>query len=496
MAFETQTINIKTKKTLAKSEFSVETKVNIDADKPCKRVLSIFAVAEVSAFEQVDTDLSVSGRSQINVLYVDENGTLESVSGFADWQTTTKVAGENLRANCAVKEYYIESVDATGLTISLLHNLTVDGTTTDSFLALSETSEGYVSDVVSTKVEQICGLASGKFIVTDNIEMPAAQKILSVDGFAQVKEVASDIDKVTIDGSVDIKILYQTADGIAAQNKTIDFRQEVECMGALSNSVAAATLSQNSITATLELGDKNNLVLALGYTAFVEAYKTVEISCIADLYSLNKNLNTTTVCMDYSSFEAAKNFADTIVCTTNLENTNVDEVVSLINPTVDVAQCRLENHQAFFDGVVHAKLIYKNNQLEEYESMDISCPFVFKMDTELVGQISAQNVTAKISSAKIRSGKEIEVVLDLAVDFVTSNDCYLEFVKSVEELDEKVLSTSAISVYITKENERLFDVAKVLNVEPETITSQNAIEHDYFEGGQRIFVYSPLNVEF
>ena len=39
----------------------------------------------------------------------------------------------------------------------------------------------------------------------------------------------------------------------------------------------------------------------------------------------------------------------------------------------------------------------------------------------------------------------------------------------------------------------LFDVAKSLNVRPETITSQNEVA-EIFEQGEKIYIYSPVNL--
>ena len=83
MAFETQTINIKTKKVLGMSEFAVGTKVVFEPEKPLSKVLSIKAIADITSSESVDLDLALAGKTQVDVLYLSENNTLESVTGFA-----------------------------------------------------------------------------------------------------------------------------------------------------------------------------------------------------------------------------------------------------------------------------------------------------------------------------------------------------------------------------------------------------------------------------
>ncbi len=496
MAFETQTMNIKTKKELATNEFAVNTKIAIDTDKPLKKVLSIKALADEISSEHIDMDYTILGRTQINVLYETENNELETVTGYAEWQTSLKVYGENLISQIVVAECNVESFSSTEVSINILHNSVVSTAEQTSFLPISQVSEDYVADYSTIKTNQICGYSSGKFVVTENLDMPTAQKVLNVDGMVKINNCVSGLDRVILDGTLDIKILYASVDGILSVNKTLDIHQEIACMGALDGQSAYAVANINSINATLEVGDKTNLVLAIGVGAVVETYDSKEISVVSDMYSLTKNISTTLQCVDYDNFISAKHFADTIVCNVNLEDNNVDEIISLVNPMVKISQYSLQNNSINIEGVVEATLIYKNNEIEEIESRDVLCPFVSRTDTDLVGLCDEPNIQANISSIKIRSGKEVEVVLDLMINVCNKNNEYCEFVKSVEELEDKKNASSAITIYVTKENEKLFDVAKALNVMPETITSQNEVVDGKFSGGQRVFVYNPLNVEF
>ena len=54
---------------------------------------------------------------------------------------------------------------------------------------------------------------------------------------------------------------------------------------------------------------------------------------------------------------------------------------------------------------------------------------------------------------------------------------------------------SAITVYIAKPNQTIFDVAKALNVLPDSVDTAELIDGK-FNGGEKIFVYNPINAEF
>lgn len=496
MAFETQSVNISTKKILGVSEFAVSTKVGIDTEKPLKKVLSIKALADTTASENVDTDFTAQGKTQVDIMYLSENDTLECVTGYAEWQNTTKVVGENLQAKVTAVEVTIDSANSTEVDISILHNMFVEGIYKQQIMPLTDFTEDYVCNYNSVMLNQINATNTGRFIVAENLEMPTAQKVLNIDACSKITNVYAGIDQVSIEGVVDVKIFYQTTEGTATLTKSLDYKQEVSCLSALPDNQAYASVNINSVNATLEVGEKTNLVLSIGLSAIVDAYTQKEVNLVTDLFSLTYDINTSTECVNYTNYNASKHYSDTVVCNVALDAENVDEIVSLVAPTVNVAQYTINNNRLFIEGVVKATLIYKNNQTEQTESLLVTCPFVSSTDTELTGNLDNLNVGANVSSVKIRSGKEVEVLLDLSIDVINTTENYFEYVKSVVETQEKQQSGSAITIYITKQDESLFNVAKALNVLPETITSQNEVVDGKFASGQRIFVYSPLNVEF
>ena len=496
MAFETQAVNIKTKKILGVGEFAVSTKISLDLEKPPKKVLSIKAIADVTSIEAVDTDFTTLGKTQVNVLYLTENDTLENITGYAEWQNTTKAVGENLQARVNVQEVSCDSFSASEVNVSILHNIFVEGIIKQEFMPVSELSDDYVCNTKTVAIKHLNATANTKFVLTENIDMPNAQGILNVDAYSKIKSVYCAIDQVTIEGEVDLKILYVTAEGTATINKALDFKQEVACLGAVSDNSAYAYINVSSVNATLEMGEKTNLVLALGVNAVVDAYSLKEFNVVADLFSLTKEINTVVDCVNYTNYKASKFYADTIVSNVNLENYNVDEIVALLSPIVQVSQYKLSNNEILLEGIVNATLIYKNNEVEQTESILVACPFISKVDTDLTGVIDCVSINANINSVKIRSGKEIEVMLDLFVGAINNQEDYFEYVKNIDEVSEKQQLNSAITIYVTKENETLFNVAKALNVSPEVITNQNEVVDGKFASGSRIFVYSPLNAEF
>lgn len=484
-------------KVLATSEFAVNATIGVDLEKPLKKILSVSAIASVTGSEGIDTDLNIAGKTQVNVVYLAENGALESVMGVADWQNTAKVGGSDLSISVEVAECEVERFSAGEVVVNCLHHALISGKETTSITELPELDDSYVTDNYNLFVAQVAASGSDKFVVADNTEIAAsAAEIIACDAGVVVKNVVSGIDQVTVEGVVDLKILYSTADGTNTLSKKVDFRQEVGCMHALPGAEASAIVNVANVTATAEIGEKINFMIAVGLEAKVESYAEANISLVRDIFSLTKQVETTTECVEASTYAGSKYYTDTISSVVGLDAASVDEVIGAVSPKLNISRTVLENGELTIEGVLTCGLIYKDNQAETINSLTLNCPFVSREACTVEGGIGAAQVCASIANVKVRSGKEAEVVFDLSVQAKLYKNTYFEYVSGVTEIGDREESDNAISIYITKNGERIFDVARALGVNPEVIAAQSEGEADSFEAGKRIFVYKPLNIEF
>ncbi len=497
MATSNQPNNLYSTKVLATSEFAVNASIAVDLEKPLKKILSISCTADVTSQEKVDADFSMLGKTQINVIYQSESGKVESLSSVADWQNTLKAAGEELIAKVSVVETQVEKESAGEIVINVLHNAIVSGNISTNLAVLPTLEDHYVTDTKPITIKQQVSSGADKFVVADNTEITlSSAEIISCDASAAVKSAVAGIDQVTVEGIVDIKILYSTENGTNTINKRADFRQEIASLHALPGSEASAIVNISSITATAEIGEKTNFVVAVGLSSTVATYAETQFDVVTDAFSLTKNIDITTECVECEAYAGSKYYSDTIPCVVQLEATGVDEVVCAAAPKISIARSVVENGQLVIEGVLTSNLIYKDNQAETINAANINCPFISKTECQYSG--SVQNLVASplITSVKVRSGKEAEIVFDLSVQATIISDNYFEYVTSITETGDREINSNAISIYVTKSGESLFEVARALGVSPEAISEQNTIEGNTFEAGQRIFVYNPLNVEF
>ncbi len=495
MAFEQQSITFQTKKILGVGEFAVNSKLPLDLEKPLKKVISVNALAETSSCELIDTDFNILGKSQVNVIYLTENDTLESVTANVDWNYSLKVAGENPEAFVTVKEIVVEGTSMSEVALNILHNVEAEGVTKTEVTPLPEIADDYVTNLNNLELKKLASRASSKFTLAETLESASnAKSVLNTFASVKVKNVTAGIDQVTVEGEAIVKVLYLTEDGSNVLNKIIEFKQEVPAMGAMPSEEAEAKVYVTSASCALEIGEKCNFVLAINLGASVSSYKTENLSVVDDLFSVTNNIETTYDCVNYSEYGQMVFFADSVNLSVTTDNT-VAQVIDTINPKVEISKQIIENNYLIAEGVVSACLIYKTED-GNVQSTNMVCPFISKTDATVAGSVYNIQANANVLSTKLRAQAEVETIIEL--DFVASvlKENYFEYVKAVNVVGERDQLSSAVTIYVTKEGERLFDVARALGITPETITNQNEIADGKFTNGQRVFVYNPLNAQF
>ena len=154
-------------------------------------------------------------------------------------------------------------------------------------------------------------------------------------------------------------------------------------------------------------------------------------------------------------------------------------------------EVKLVNDKAVVDFTLTAFALYKSG--ESVKRLEISHLAKFEFEKAVEEFVDDARLVAEISSFKVKAGKELEVAFKVNCEVKFATQVSEKFVKSYEIKEAKTVSNDGIKVYVTRAGETLFDVAKVLGVRPEIIEEQNKID-GVFEDGEKIYVYSPINI--
>ena len=221
-------------------------------------------------------------------------------------------------------------------------------------------------------------------------------------------------------------------------------------------------------------------------------YDESVIEVVDDLFSLSHEVNLVEGFIETKNFKRTSQGFDTILSSTNVADIeNFDDVQTVFDPKFVVKQVTEEGDKAVVEGEILAKALYTANA--EHCVLEIKTDVKFEIEKEAVEKLGAIYAIVQVATHKVKAGKELETTFKLEYQAEIETCASFNYVEKFEAIKAKRAEQGGIKVYVTKQGETLFDVAKVLSVKPEVIASQNE-NLDVFESGEKIYVYSQVNL--
>ena len=482
----------------AKKKFTMDTffsNVKISTEAVVSKVLSANAKSTIINTDIQNGVASLSGKLAVQVVYLTTENTIASAETVYDYVEKQKFE-YNMIDSFGIDDAVIESTNATGneVVVSVKHNAVILGTYSYEIPKEFDGEGDIVSKTTNFKVNKIVASANDNFSVSEETLISQKDvKILNVVSQVILNEVSCTVDKIVLDGKILAEVEYLSDNELVSLNKDFDFRQEIAAQGVVPNNFASAKCDVKAVTISpVENDDKTTLGFGFEVMANVCAYEEENLEICADLFSLKNELNIAYDYVDQKGFASSAFYSDSVLSQTDIsEVQDFEDIVSVFNPKAKVVDVQNLGNKAVVVAEVTASAIYKTK--DSYNVIDVKAEIKYELAKDVNQDILSANAGAMINSFKVKAGKELEVIFKLGYTLEFGKNENVRYVKNIEVLKEKDADFGGIRVYITRSGETIFDVAKVLNIKPETITSQNEVV-DGFEQGEKIYVYSPINL--
>ena len=498
MAFEnSQAFTTEGKNEICSDQFECTCRLEIPNEKQVKKVLGINAIAKITGQEKVSDGVNFAGDTYFHVAYETEEGVLASATAVASWQQKIEAfQNENYAILPEVKETVLTGQSLSEICVSALIDVKVVGITAEKIYSV----EGIGADYV--KLENTHEYQKAVNFVTETFNEVSEQQIagkvedvLQYFGNVRVKNVTAGIDTVTIDGEAYVNVALLIDGEVVNQVKTFDFKHEAAVLSTVPNNLVDATvnLANLNVTASVsEIDNNTNLIFALDLSTVVAVYSKDNMVVVEDLFSTEKETACQYECVKLSTFEGEKYFTDNQVISFIVDK-EVENICYLSNAVANVNDVIKTEGGVTLNGAVCVDAVFTDENQGKFTFQGFA-PFSVQLpDADAEDDF---NVTAKVLSYKLKSQNEVVFTTEIDVTAKNYQNQYVTYVSSVQENEEKAGDTAAIRVYVTGENEKLFGIAKAINVRPEDILSQNPIAENNIEKGTRLVVYTPLNIKF
>ena len=497
------------RKKLGVTQAVIECRLPANDTSEIKKILCANAKSFISGAEAGDGEITFSGNVNFQVIY--ENETLE-VNGLdytADFKdrfldkeinllTLPVVSSSVVDVNTSISGQDVKVVAIVEVCVEVIKTLELN-----ALVGVGGDNVYYNSEPL--KISNFAGMLLDKFDGTYDIEIKDnVLKVLEVSCSPYIESVTPNDKFAKVVGGANIDICY-VCNGeqkvLRTHQAKVDFEQEVALDQLTVNSCVQSSLNINNslIKITTNIDSDYaivNLNLPYEYLGFV--FNEVEMEVVDDVFSTDKLLKVNTE--GFNTLNCGGHLALENKVSGSVENEErvMDEILGTCCNTITVATTFVENGKFVLEGVASTTVLYLNKESNTTYSTVVEMPFSLSEPAKDLTEnfMPIVNVSLGEISAKIKRGKDLEVSATLFVyaNFYSVNPEAV--VSGINVLEDKPECESVLTIYIVKPNETIWEIAKQLNVSPDSLLEQNPQIMLPLVGGEKLIVYRQKEVLF
>lgn len=498
MAFEReQAFVIESKKTVKSDQFESTSRVEVPAEKPLKKVVSVNAMAKITGKEKVGESLNFTGKTTYQIAYQTQDNLLASALAFVEWSGKLDgVKEESVFLKAKVVANTITDFSETEIAVATLINVDAVAIVKEEIQTVENLPEDYVKFEKNYEYEKVVNFVSDNFSeVAEEETSNIVSDILFANATASISSVVCGIDTVTIEGDIFVRGAYLKDQKVEEFSKNIEYKRELSALSVVPNNIADAVVDVDNVLVTASVNEtdqKTNLVFSVDLSANVTAYEKNNLLLVQDAFSVSKETENTYECVTTRNFESRQNYQEAYFASLALP-----EQSKMFGAVVKTSAEITDKARAENGTVLSGAIAVETISFDADDNVFVDKGFVpFSLLVPDAEQTCDFCLTANLENVKQKTGNQIDLEFMFNVEIKTETTDFIGFVKSIEEKEEKQKLNSAIRVYVTKAGEDIFAVSKAMSIKPETILEQNPAVGEIFEAGTRLVVYSGLNLNF
>ncbi len=450
----------------------------------------------LSKVEVSDGKLICRGNFYYNVIYIaDDKTTLSNVSGKIDINEV--VEKDNIVQDMEHMLYSeVEHIDCTILNerkirVGALMNIKgslFDKQRIDIVKDVSqiESIQKHRKEIV---YQDIVGIEKTESIIRDTIAISSQEVagIINITPVIKVKESRIADNKVIIGGVLEISPLACTCDGdiVELDKASIDFTQFIEVVGAFDGMKEEILLSIGDFSYNFrDNSESNTCMLEIECTVCCKVKVTDEVTreVLQDAYSPQKivKFDNRLISLNKEVGMTSEMFTVRETLNVNDEDIQVKDIVS-VYPSISIENSYVDGSKSVIQGIIKVVLLFVPIEGEKM-IYKLSEEIPFENDVIIDGLNDSCSIFNTVCIEKIEADinrEEIDLIIK-AKRYTEAIDKQSEsfIIKGEDEGDYDLSSAPSLVVYVCKDGDNLWDIAKKYNTTEEDIIEVNEFKSD------------------
>jgi len=506
---KSEKLTVCTKKKIGTVQVKNAVVLNAPENDKINKVLSFIAVPVVEQTDIVGTEVKINGYIRYNALVCLESGEFLPIS-------------TNSAFNASIENAIVESdmvIDVTYNILDSVQSASSDGseisyTTTINFLVDGILQNNSIDTIaldknLFTKESEIDvnnfvnKIIYNSTVNTEVVKDAKTARILYTNFSGIVKAVTTNEDYFTVSGDIILTTIVVGEDGQIRSNiKEVPYTEEIEAKGIDKNSIIQARFVPKE--AVIIVNEENgNFSIDMPFSIIANIYTTSKKRCVIDAYSLNREVNLTTESFEQNEFFATKFLDDNIIANLTLseQTERIEKILSTTPINISVVNYYTKNGEIIIEGVANFSLTYYSEDddgnkilnsvlLEVPYSLNVLAPDVIEGDDV--------DINLSIGDINIRSkrGRELDVIASVKINYSIVRSFISAMATKISYGEEKPLKDYALEIYVAKQNQTIWDIAKEMNISSENLLKQNSELTLPISPGEKIIVYHQIEEKF
>lgn len=490
------------KEELDSKQVLVECVINLNQGEQIEKVLALTADASINNLESFEKETKVSGEIYTNFMFLTPEGEIGSLASSTAFNDAVKhdTLPEGQKIKAEVKVVGITPTSSNESTFKVLVTieltLTLEGNT--NVQTFQNENQNNCTKESNFTLNILTQDVSGDFSCDKNIVVKeGVNKVLTASSGAILKQVDPGIGYVSVQGEVYTYLVYAKHDGTLVHSQVVQsFKEELEVDNANKESVIEASLKVKHAQVNVTLQEKEEgteILINTPLTAFIKVYENKEYPVVSDIYSLTNELEIEHATFSNTSVLPAKYFEGKIEGNLTLSESQprIDKVLTVSAPSLTLSNYYVNDDEVFAVGIVHANVVYLNDEENSVNSVEIEVPFSTseKLNTEM--NDLGVNVQACLSDCDVIAKRGREIYFDCKIKVYANlwhkeQKDVISKVTDGRQFDER---DSAIEIYFAKTGDTVWDIAKELKVTTDLIMGQNPTLISPLEANENVVVY-------
>lgn len=456
-------------------------------------ILAIYAKAVPTECTCADGEVRYNGKLFLNIVYEDAERKVCRAERGAEF--SHRAESEAVTPACFARaELNTDNVsyrrEGSGLYISVIigADISVYGTAQAEYLS---DGEGLVSKKCPQSiVKTVC--VSGESETEDEFETDYIGDILMHSENVCVSYVGAEAGQISVSGEISLNICALKSDlSLCSYERLIPFRLEIPCDESMPKLPASAKVHVKSAVLTAgtdEEKGKCQIDAEFILSADCELYIRDELPACEDVFSPECEITYKKDAKKCRYVADILRFTERVSGSASL-SVPIDYSSALqaaVLPRAEIS-CKRGENGGEAEGAVFADVILCDPD-GVHRSAELSLPFLFPVKFE-EGYIAEAEATVCGLSVRQRREGEAEAEATLKVTLKLYKETTAEYISEIEEGEAYKENDSAISIFIPRAGDGLWEISKQLRRPPEEVEKSNPELKFPVKEGERIFIY-------